>query len=83
MMQHPLCYIPILTCKDSYGNRHLLLDDVFVGEACVAAVVGGRVIDVDIREVEISIHPHRHSTVLFDRQHDWGVGLVRPVERSP
>lgn len=72
----------ILTCKHFNNHRHLLLDDIFVGEAGVTAVVSRRVIEQDVREVQISIYSHGYPAVLPHRLHGGESCLNGPVERS-
>lgn len=72
----------VLTCKHFNNHRHLLLDDVLVGETGVAAVISGRVIKQDVREVQISVDSHGNSTVLPYSLCGGESCLNRPVERS-
>lgn len=71
-----------LTCKHFNDDGHLLLDDVLVREAGIAAVIGSRVVEQDVREVQISVHSHGHPAVLPHRLHGGERRLNGPVERS-
>lgn len=70
------------TCENLDHHWHLLLNDVPVGEASVAAVIGGGVVVEDVREVQVSVHTHGHPAVLPHRLHGGESRLDRPVEGS-
>lgn len=70
------------TCENFDNHGPLLLDDVPVGEAGVAAVVGHGVVDEDVGEVQVSVHAHGHPAVLWHRLHGGESRLDGPVERS-
>lgn len=68
---------------ENFNNHgHLLLNDIPVGEASVAAVVSHRVVEVDVGEVQVSVHAHGHPAVLSHRLHGGESRLDWPVERS-
>lgn len=72
----------ILTCKHFNDHRHLLLDDILVGEAGVTAEISSRVVEQDVREVQISVYSHGYPAVLPHRLHCGESCLNGPVERS-
>lgn len=71
-----------LTSKNFDHHRHLLLYYILVREAGIAAVISGRVIEQDVREVQVSIPTHGNPAVLPHRLHGGECCLNRPVERT-
>lgn len=71
----------ILTRQHLNHHWHLLLDDVLVGEAGITAVIGSRVIELDVREIQISVYSHGYPAVRPHRVHGGDSCLNRPVKR--
>ena len=81
-MPSPSGQTVILTGNNFNNNGHLLLDDVSVWEACITAVINSRVVEQDVREVQISVNSHGYPAVRPHGLHGGGSRLDGPVERS-
>lgn len=71
-----------LTSKNFDHHRHLLLYYILVREPGIAAVISGRVVEQDIREVQVSISTHGNPAVLPHRLHGGECCLNWPGERA-